>query len=53
MSLRPPFDRLRMSGQRPPGAPCLTLEGLHGSIELAGQELHQDRAAVQEEVSDG
>jgi hypothetical protein len=37
----------------PPDAPCLTLEGLHRPIELAGQERHQDGAAVQEEVSDG
>ena len=50
---RSPFDKLRMSGQRPPDAPCLTLEGFHRPIELAGQERHQDGAAVQEEGSDG
>lgn len=48
-----PFDKLRISDQRPSDTPCLTLEGLHRPIELAGQERHQDGAAVQEEGSDG
>ena len=46
-------DKLRVIGQRPPDAPYRTLEGFHRPIELAGQERHQDGAAVQEEGSDG